>query len=348
MRFLLGMRITMDNKKLKVGVIGCGRISVMHFESVQHLDEAELVACCDIKPDRAEACAKEYGIRAYTSYEDMFASEELDVVHLCLPHYLHCKVAEYAFEKGVHVLTEKPMDIDLVSAEHAVQRAKELGRQFGVVSQCRYNNSAQLVKKTVESGKLGKIISARSVLTWSRPDNYYSDSDWKGTWDKEGGGVVIDQAIHSIDLVRWVVDSDVVNVSCSMANRGHSAVAVEDTAEGLVTFANGVKYGFYCMNNYGCDEPIEIRLYCENGKVIFGYDDAYITYNDGTKEEAHQSDPDVSYKNSKDYWGIHHIRQIRQFYNALLGKEPLELSGDEALKTHRLVMQMYEDGRKKM
>lgn len=336
------------NGKVRVGIIGCGRISIMHFESADHLDTAELVACCDIRPERAEAYAKEYGIKAYTSYEEMLEKEQLDAVHLCLPHYIHCKVAEYAFEKGVNVLTEKPMDIDLESAEHAVMRAKELGVQFGVVSQCRYNNSAKLVKDAISSGRLGKIISARSVLTWSRPDSYYSESDWKGTWDKEGGGVVIDQAIHSIDLVRWVVDSEVVSVSCSMANRGHDAVEVEDTAEGLVTFANGVKYGFYCMNNYGCDEPIEIRLHCEKGDVIFSYDDAYITYKDGTTEEAHQSAPDVTYKSGKDYWGIHHVRQIRQYYDALLGKEPLEISGEEALKTHRLVMDIYRIGRPKM
>ena len=337
-----------SKRKLKVGVIGCGRISVMHFVSIGSIDEVELVACCDIVKEKADAAAKEYGIKAYTSYEEMIACEELDAVHLCLPHYLHCKVAIYAFEHGVHVLTEKPMDIDMESALCAVARAKELGVQFGVIFQCRYNNSAKLVKDAVTSGRLGKIISARSTLTWSRPDDYYDESDWKGTWDKEGGGVVIDQAIHSIDLVRWVVDSEVESISCSIANRGHSKVAVEDTAEGLVTFKNGVKYGFYCMNNYGIDEPIEIRLYCEKGSVIFGYDDAYITYNDGTVETAHQDENKLSYKGGKDYWGIHHVKQIRQFYNALLGKEPLQISGEEALKTHELVMKIYEIGRKAM
>ena len=337
-----------NNRKLRVGVIGCGRISVMHFVSIGAIEEAELVACCDIKRDRADAAAEEYGIKAYTSYEEMLEREDLDAVHLCLPHHLHSKVAVYAFEKGVHVLTEKPMDIDYESALGAVKRAKELGVTFGVIFQCRYNNSARLVKDAVTSGRLGKIISARSTLTWTRSDDYYAGSDWKGTWDKEGGGVVIDQAIHSIDLVRWVVDSEVESVSCSMANRGHKLVDVEDSAEGLVTFKNGVKYGFYCMNNYGCDEPIEIRLYCEKGRVIFGYDDATITYNDGTVETAHQDENKLSYKGGKDYWGIHHVKQIRQFYDALLGKAELEISGEEALKTHELIMNIYKTGRKKM
>ena len=236
------------------------------------------------------------------------------------------------------------MDVDLASAEKAVQKAKEKGVLFGVVSQCRYNNSAQLVKKALTSGRLGKIISARSTLTWSRSDEYYSESDWRGTWDKEGGGVIINQAIHSVDLVNWMVNSPVKSVSCTMSLRSHDKIEVEDTAEGLVTFENGVKYAFYAMNNYGCDEPIEIRLYCERGKVVFDYDNATITYNDGTVEEAHPDKEPMKYPGGEVYWGVQHIRQIEQFYNACLGLEPLEIDGEEALRTHRLVMQMYDLG----
>ena len=330
-------------KKLRIGIVGCGRISVMHLAAASALKEAELVACCDVKKERADEVAKKYGIQAYSSYEEMLSSERLDAVHICLPHHLHTKAAIYAFEKGVHVLSEKPMDVDLESAVKAVQTAKEKGVLYGVIFQCRYNNAAQLVKNAAKSGALGKIVSARSTLTWTRPDSYYQESDWKGTWDKEGGGVVIDQAIHSIDLVNWIVDSQVESVSCSMANRGHEIVKVEDSAEGLITYKNGVRYGFYCMNNYGCDEPIEIRLYCEKAKVVFGYDDAYIYYHDGRVEEAHQGSVE-EVEGGKDYWGFQHGRQIEQFYRACLGLEPLEISGEEALKTHRLIMEIYEKG----
>lgn len=331
-------------KKLRVGIIGCGRVSVKHLIPLKEIEEVELAACCDIKREIAEQTAEQFGLTAYESYEEMFDKERIDCVHLCLPHYLHTRVAVDAFKRGINVLCEKPMDIDYESAAHAVEVAKEYGVLYGVIFQCRYNNSAQLVKRAVESGKLGKIISARSVLTWIRSDDYYAQSDWKGTWDKEGGGVVIDQAIHSIDLVNWIVNSDIAEVSCSMANRGHHIIKVEDTAEGLITYKNGVRYGFYCMNNYGCNEPIEIRLYCENGKAVFGYNDAYIEYNDGTHEEAHQ-EANLNQSNvGKDYWGFQHTRQIKQFYNACLGKERLEISGEEALKTHKLIMDIYDKG----
>lgn len=331
-------------KKLRVGIIGCGRISVMHLVPAQKLEQSQLVACCDIRKELAEETADKYGITPYTDYMEMLEKENLDAVHICLPHYLHVPVAMDAMKRGVHVLSEKPMSIDYASAEAAVKCAEENNVLYGVIFQCRYNNATRLVKNAVASGKLGKIISARSTLTWKRSDDYYNDSDWKGTWDKEGGGVVIDQAIHSIDLVTWIVDSEVESISGSMANRGHKIMIVEDSAEGLITFKNGVRYGYYCMNNYGCDEPIEIRLYCENGKAVFSYDDAYITYNDGTTEEAHQRENTEVYEGGKDYWGFQHILQIEQFYKACLGLEPLEISGKDALRTHKIICEIYDQG----
>jgi len=273
----------------------------------------------------------------------MFENENLDAVHIRLLHYLHTDVSKEAFSYAINVLSEKTMDVSYDKAKSAVDEAKEKGVLYGIIFQCRYNNSAQLVKKAAESGKLGKILSVSSVLTWSRSDDYYSQSDWKGTWDKEGGGVIIDQAIHSIDLVNWIVDSPVKSVSVSMANRGHSTVNVEDSADGLIVYESGTRYSFYCANNYAIDEPIEIKMVCENAKVVFGYDDAYIYYNDGTVEEAHQGENE-NYEGGKDYWGFQHIRQIEQFYNACLGKEKLEISGEEALKTHKLIMDLYDCG----
>ncbi len=160
--------------------------------------------------------------------------------------------------------------------------------------------------------------------------------------------MVIDQAIHSVDLVNWLIGSEVESVSCSMANRGHKSVNVEDSAEGLITYKNGVKYGFYCMNNYGCDEPIEIRLFCEKGKAVLGYDDARIIYNDGTKEEFSQTVPTEEYEGGKDYWGFQHIRQIKEFYRACLGIEQLKMSGREALKTQKLICEIYRKGKESM
>lgn len=332
-------------KKLRVGIVGLGRILPMHIVSVQHLPQAELVAVCDIVQERVDKTVRQYGGNGYTDYKEMIEKEHLDVLHVCLPHYLHPVVSEYALAHGVNVLSEKPMSICYEDGERCVKVAEEKGLLYGVIFQCRYNNSSKLVKAALSEGKLGKIICASSILTWSRSDDYYASSDWKGTWDKEGGGVMIDQAIHSMDLVNWFVSSEVESVSCSIANRGHKLVDVEDSAEGLVTYKNGVKYGFYCMNNYACDEPIEIRLVCENGKVVLDYDHAEIRYNNGEVETAQLDTPDIHYEGGKDYWGFQHIRQINQFYNSVLGKEELQISGKEALKIQKLICAMYESGK---
>ena len=333
-------------KKARVGIIGCGRISIMHLVSLANLNDCELICCCDIKEDRANKVANEYKIKPYTNYEEMINDEQLDAVHICLPHYLHFPAAKYALEHGVNVLTEKPMTIDYDSAKVLVDLAKAKNLLYGVVFQCRFNNSSKLVKKEISSGRLGKIICARSILTWSRPDSYYQESDWKGTWNKEGGGVIIDQAIHSIDLVNWIVNSTPVSISCSIANHGHKIVKVEDTAEGLIVYENGVKYCFFCMNNYAIDDPIEIEFICEKGRVVFNYDDAYVYFKDGRVLEAHQDTDVLSYPGAKDYWGFQHHKEIAQFYRSLLHGEKLEISGEECLKTQHLICQIYEEGLK--
>ena len=335
--------------KLKVAVIGCGNISVMHLEAIVALEESELVAVCDIKPDRAEQTAERYGVKAYTDYKQMFECERLDAVHLCLPHYLHVPVAIDAFKAGINVLSEKPMSIKYEDALLAVEAAEQYGVKYGVIFQCRYNTPSMLVKQRVCDGSLGAVKCGRTTLTWYRPDNYYDGSDWKGTWDKEGGGVVIDQAIHSLDLANWIIDSEPVEIQSSLHNRNHKCMIVEDSAEGLIKYKNGALLSFYAMNNYLIDEPIEIRLLCENGKATFSYDKAVIEYNDGRVETVHNMPQKiVSYSGGKDYWGTQHAVQIRQFYRSVLGLEKLEISGREALKIQSIVCKIYNNNDNKL
>ena len=337
-----------DIKKLRVGIIGCGRISVRHVGSAMLLPQANLIAVCDIRSEKAQAVAEKCGAKAYTDYKEMIDKENLDCVHICLPHYLHVPAAEYAFGRGVNVLSEKPMSINYNDAVHAVNKAKECGVLYGVIFQSRYNAATIFVKNALDSGKLGKIKSASSVLTWSRSDDYYGGSDWKGTWDKEGGGVVIDQAIHSIDLVNYFIGETPKTVGASMAIRGHKGIKVEETAEGLIEYESGIKYAFYCMNNYACDEPVSIKLCCEKGRAELSYTSAKIVYNDGTESRYEEDKNAFRPKDGKDYWGYKHIRQIEQFYKACLKEEPLGISGEEALKTQKIICEIYNKGRKSL
>lgn len=332
---------------LRVGIVGCGNIFTMHATSAHHLPNAQIVGVCDIKKDRADRAAEKYHCKAYYDYKDLIKKEQIDVVHICVPHYLHPIISRYAIEAGVNVLCEKPMSIRYEDGQTNVRLAEEKGVKYGIIFQCRYNDSAKLVKENLRNGKLGKIISARAVLTWCKPDAYYSLSDWKGTWDKEGGGVVIDQMIHSLDLANWFIDDEIESVQANLSNRGHAIMEVDDSAEGFIRYKGGATLGFWAMNNYGCDEPIEIRLFCENGKVIMDYDNAEIILNNGERITAKtEIDPDVTYEGGKDYWGFQHIRQIADFYAAVEEDREPAISGKEALKIQKLVCKIYEEGKK--
>ena len=330
--------------KFKAAVIGCGNISPRHIEALMALDYVELAAVCDNKEYVAKSAAEKYGVKYYTDYEKLFKSEELDAVHICLPHYLHTKVSEEALKNGINVICEKPMSIDYESAEETVRVAKDLNLKYAIIFQCRYNTPSQLVKKRITDGKLGPVKSGSTMLTWTRPDDYYSASDWKGTWDKEGGGVIIDQAIHSIDLANWFVDNEIESVESSLHNRYHKSIEVEDTGEGIIKYKNGAIVSFFAMNNYAINEPIEIRLCCENGRVKLSYDEATIIYNDGSVETA-KNEPQkiVTYKDGKEYWGYQHAVQIDRFYRSLTGEFPLEMSGEEILKTQRIICDIYKN-----
>lgn len=333
--------------KIKVAVIGLGNILPMHITSIMHQNDLQLVGVCDIKTDRVDTVSNKYNVAGYSDYKKMIDETKPDAVHILTPHYLHAPMTAYALNKGVHVLCEKPMSIKHEDAVENVKLAKEKNLFYGVIFQSRYNSASVLVKKHIENGNLGKVISARCILTWSKPDSYYMLSDWKGTWDKEGGGVIIDQAIHSLDLANWFINDQPSTVYAHLSNRNHKIMEVDDSGEGFVKYKGGATLGFYAMNNYGCDEPIEIRLLCEKGKAVLTYDDAKIEFNNGeTLTVSKYVEEDIVYEGGKDYWGFQHIKQIRQFYDSIQGKAKLDISGEEALKIQQIVCAIYESSKK--
>jgi len=330
--------------EFKVGVIGCGRISPFHGMPVQALDNAAVVACCDIRPRRAREKARLFGCkRWYTDYREMLEQEDLDVVHICTPHYLHPVMTLDALDAGCHVVTEKPMSIHLEDARRMVRAADEKGLRLGVIFQNRYNAGAVLIKNALTFGGLGRIRAVRAVLNWYRPQQYYSRSDWKGTWDKEGGGVVIDQAIHTLDLVRWFVDSDLVSVDAHIDNREHPKIEVEDVAEGVLRFKNGVRAAFWAMNYYSYDAHVLIELHCANGIASMEAEEATVRYYDGREFTARPNPQEVfDYGGGPSYWGTSHVKQIQQFYEALeTGQQP-EIDGHDALLTQQMVCAIYD------
>ena len=332
--------------KFRVGVIGLGNVSPMHLYPVQALDCCELAAVCDNKEDRAIARGKEFGCNYYTCYKEMIDKENLDVVHVATPHYLHPPMTIYALEKGCHVLTEKPMATNFADSVAMVNAADKTGKTLGVIFQNRYNPGSVLAKKMLDSGEMGAVKGAKLSVTWMRTDEYYSQSDWKGTWDKEGGGVMIDQAIHTFDLLRWLMSAKVEYVNCHYTNRTHKLVEVEDVADGVIKFDNGVLASFYTINYYSEDSAVELELHCENGHINIKADVCAVTMKDGRKFIADKEPgKSFSYGNVKSYWGVSHMKQIEAFYSSLKKGERPFLDGHDALETMRLIFGLYDSGR---
>ena len=337
-------------KILKVAIIGCGNIFPMHAQSIKVVDNAKIVAVCDIKEDRVKLKAEQYNCNYYTDYKEMLSKQDIDVVHICLPHYLHAQVAIYCAKIGKHIFTEKPMSINIEDAEEMIKTASDNKVMLGVIFQNRYNAGSRLIKKTLESGELGKILSGKLEVTWNRTDEYYSHSDWKGTWDMEGGGVIIDQAIHTMDLMRWFVDSDIDYIDANISNRTHEIIQVEDSAEGVIKYKNGVLTAFHAINYYTYDAPVKIELHCEKGMVNMVGDRADIRFKDGRELIADNNPEDTfDYGNGvKGYWGTSHTKQIKNYYASISAGLQPDITGDEAIKTQRMICSIYESGKKRV
>lgn len=340
-----------DMKKLRVAIMGCGRISASYARAFQELsDMAELVCAVDKDEDRARRFAEPFGAPYGTEFEELLI-HRADVVHLCLPHFLHAQMAVRAMRSGIHVLTEKPVAMTLQEADEMQRVSQESGRKLGVIFQTRYVADVIELRRMIREGRFGRIISARSILTWNRPYSYYEGSDWKGTWDREGGGVLIDQAIHSIDRIRFMLDSGVEWIEGSVHNHCHGRLSVEDTAEAVIGFQNGCLYSLYACNSYGDDVPVYLEFLGEKGKCGLRQDAGFYELDgvrhvlEGAKAKAEaRADDSVHIPH---YWGDSHARQIQDFYESVLQDKPVAVDAAEGRRTLEIVKGIYLSSLKK-
>jgi predicted dehydrogenase len=279
----------------------------------------------------------------------MLKRERLDALHILTPHYLHPPMAIQALNHRINVLSEKPLCIKPRDGQKMIRAARKNRVRIGVIYQNRYNPGSQLVKKHLQNGRLGKIKAVRLLVTYHKPDSYYKKSDWKGSLKKEGGGVLIDQSIHFIDVLRWLIDDRVEYVEAGTARRMHKFIEVEDLAEGVIKFKKGAYICFYLMNFYSFDAHPEIDIDCQKGRVKIVKDAAWIGFYNGRQVQASPKPDDyIDYgENGKDYWGFCHCIQIKKFYQALKeGRQP-QVSAEEALKTQKIIWNIYKSAREK-
>lgn len=301
------------SKPLKVGIIGCGDVHVVHAAAILESDDAELVAIAETEKHRREFAALEHGVPGYADYREMFEKHDLDVVHICTPHDQHVRPAIYALKRGVHVLLEKPVAAHLDEArrlEDAVRRAAAKGIQFAVCFQNRYNVSYQKTKELIDSGELGHISGSVAVVPWKRTPEYYRTRPWRGSWKHSGGGVLINQAIHTIDALAWFFGGiDSVNGIASQTEFS-DLIEVEDTAYARFTHPSGSVSQFFATNTSPVQSNVAIRVFSDKATLQI-YDGLKVEWRDGhVNHYDERTLPGVG----RDYWGISHIILINDFY----------------------------------
>lgn len=327
-------------KKLRSAIIGCGNIYTNHANSLLNSEFGELVAVVDIKEDRARKAAAKYNCAYYTDYIEMLKDESIDVVHICTPHYLHSTMAIEAMKAGKHVLVEKPMGINIEKAKEMIKAKEEYGKFLGVSFQNRYNDTSIEVKRLIDNGSLGKVKGIKAIVTWSRGKDYYLSGEWRGKWDTEGGGALINQSIHDLDLMQWFggeIESIKGNADIRVLN---DVIEVEDTADATIRYKNGAIGIFYATNCYTTDSSVQIEVHLDKGFLRLEEGELYLIEN-GTKTLlCYDTSPDSE---GKSYWGAGHKKLIRKFYECIVNNDKEGyVTAEEGLKSLEMIEAIYK------
>ena len=324
---------------MRVGIIGLGAISPLHIRAI--LDRGQkITAICDVDAEKCKKINAEFnlGAKEYSDYNQMIDSGEVDVIHVCLPHYLHSEVICKALSKGIHVLCEKPLAINFEQLNDIEKAVKNSSATLGVCFQNRYNASV-LYLKDFFKGK--EITAATANLVWQRDEKYYASGAWRGKKQYEGGGVMINQAIHSLDLLQWFCGMPETVIAHCSNNSLQGVIDVEDTAYGLFSLKNGGNFVINATNAakncftiismfHAGDDTVELS---GDNLIVNG---KFVTKSDGTPIFG------------KEEWGVGHNNLIREFYNCLEKGEKFPIDFYEASKTVKLILKMYESNGKKI
>ncbi len=225
-------------KPIRTALIGCGKVAGIHAAALASLPEAEFVAACDIHAERANAFATKHRVRPFTDLGAMIRAAAPEVVIIGTPHPLHAEAAIRAAEAGVHVLVEKPLAASLTDCDAMIVAAKKAGVTLGVISQRRFLEPVQRMRQAIDAGKIGQPVLGTFIQYSWRDAAYYASDPWRGKWDAEGGGVLVNQSPHQLDILLWMM-GPAAEVSGYWANLNHPTVEVDDTAVASIRFTSG-------------------------------------------------------------------------------------------------------------
>lgn len=336
----------MESRKVRFGIVGCGLISKWHITTVLELDNAELIGVFDNFKEGAIKTAKEYGCRVFDTYEEMLSSDEIDVVTICTPSGLHAPLAVKAAESKKHIVVEKPMAITKEQIDELISACEKNGVKIAVISQLRFDKSIQFVKKAISDGALGEILLGNLYMKYYRDTDYFAQSKWRGTWALDGGGALMNQGIHGVDLISYLL-GPVKSVYGKIQTKVHD-IEVEDTAVAFVEYENGAIGTIHATTSVKPGYPRYIEINGTKGSVILeenkvkkwdveGYDIPKDLVCEDVKTE--------SFKNPAAFSTEFHKLQIADMIEAVLeNKEPM-VDMYEGKKAVKIILSIYESSK---
>ena len=324
-------------KKLNVGIVGCGVISSVHIPLI--LKKHNLVAVCDIDQKKAKNIAIENSCSYYKDYSEMLKKEELDVVHILTPHNIRYDVINEAIKNNTHIIIEKPLAFTYEEAEKIMKLLDNNPNiEATVIYQNRRNESYLKLKNELPKSNIGKIIGIEGTVFWRRDLEYYKEGSWRGKLLESGGGLLINQAIHTLD---WMQDigGDICNINGIISKLKNKSLEVEDTASINIEFSNGIVGFFSGTLCNAINSSVSLNIICEKGSYIIKNGSLY--FYDKEKEIVLCSDAKGEIK---DYYGASHEKEIYSFYNSLGNKEKTYFSIKESMKSLKIVTDVYKKG----
>ena len=322
---------------MRAAVIGCGDVSVVHLEALAKLSGVTLAAVCDTDAVRAEAAADRWDVPAYADHREMLDAARPDVVHICTPHHRHVDAAIDCLRAGVAVLVEKPVAHTVAEASRLVAAAAEHPHvRAGICLQNRYNAASRAARDLLANGELGPVLGASATVMWHREPAYYESRPWRGRRSESGGGVLINQAIHTLDLLEWLV-GDVVGIRGHAGRYRLDGIDVEDTAAAVLDHADGARSVFFATVANAVDAPVTIEIATERATLrICG--DLTVRYHGGRTRTV--IEPPAA-TGGRPYWGASHELLIADFYNTLNDPGPFWIDPAEGARSLRLVHGIY-------
>lgn len=299
---------------LNTAVIGAGAIHICHINALRQIPGVALRALVDSESVKGLKLAMGYQCRFYQDYREMLLDDAIDVVHICTPHVEHKPMILAALAAGKHVFCEKPVGMNRSELVDITRAAEQASGLLGVCYQNRYNPTSLRIRQALDDSELGKMLSIKAVLTWSRSGTYYTESPWRGRLATEGGSLLINQAIHTLDLMQWFAGG-VTRVK-GVVDSGELAAVTEgeDSAMATLHFANGARGLFYASNCNTTDSPLLMEIQCERGSLLLNDNTLWRVTSGERVTLASDGSPDGSVKS---YWGLGHQQAIRRFYHAI-------------------------------